>query len=378
MESVSVREWTEIKSYFDKTCLMLSKQAEIITGPIQVGFDITNRCMMRCLHCFNRSTSLKRNEMDDEQVLHAFDEIVSIRPQQICICGGEPLVRVNSVIEGAQRIKKAGIFLGMVSNGFLFEEKLANKLHELGFDQIQISLDGFRESHDRLRGVKGAFDKAVKAIEYLAKAGVKTLTSFSPTRFNIGEFKDYVEFARSIGVREIRIQPLMLMGEAFFNADIFPTEDQYHELVRYIKKHNFDHLCRPRFNLTDINEIQTSSLDDFSITWGDPVDHIIRFSEHLTKPTFTFQIYSTGKIGVTPYFPITVGDINKHGLKDYWKAGLNRIWEADFIQESAKRIRSIQTLGNALPPLYFSTNVDIDLIDDSPEDIKNKTKKLFA
>jgi len=170
----------------------------------------------------------------------------------------------------------------------------------------------------------------------------------------------------------------MLMGEAFFNADIFPTEDQYHELVRYIKKHNFDHLCRPRFNLTDINEIQTSSLDDFSITWGDPVDHIIRFSEHLTKPTFTFQIYSTGKIGVTPYFPITVGDINKHGLKDYWKAGLNRIWEADFIQESAKRIRSIQTLGNALPPLYFSTNVDIDLIDDSPEDIKNKTKKLFA
>jgi MoaA/NifB/PqqE/SkfB family radical SAM enzyme len=378
LDTVHTREWTEIKSYFDKTCLMLSEQAEIVTGPIQIGFDVTNCCMMRCLHCFNRSKSLKRNEMDDRQALHAFDEIIRIKPHQMCICGGEPLMRLETVMEGARNVKNAGIFLGMVSNGFLFDQQVAEKCGEIGFDQLQISLDGFRDSHERLRGTKGAFDRAVDAIRFLSAVGLKVVTSFTPTRFNIEEFEPYSDFVRSIGVREIRIQPLMLMGEAFFNTDIFPTDDQYRKLVRMIKQLNFDNFCQPKNDLIKTNQMRSSESDDFHIMWGDPVDHIIRFSGHISKPTFTFQIYSTGKIGVSPYFPITVGDINHYGLKDYWEAGLNKIWETELIQESARRIRGIETLGNALPPVYFSDGIDIDIIDDSPEEIKEKTKAFLG
>jgi len=378
LDTVSTREWTEIKSYFDKTFLMLSEQAEIVTGPMQVGLDVTNRCMMRCLHCFNRSKSLKRDEMDDRQVLHAFDEIIRIKPQQMCICGGEPLMRLETVMKGARKVKKAGIQLGMVSNGYLFNRQVAEKCKEIGFDQIQISLDGFRDSHERLRGTKGAFDRAVSAIKFLSATGVKVLTSFTPTNFNIGEFEHYSDFARSIGVCEIRIQPLMLMGEAFFNTDVFPTESQYQELVRMIKQINFNNICQPKNDLVEINQIRSSKSDNFHIMWGDPVDHIIRFSGHMSKPTFSFQIYSTGKIGVSPYFPVTVGDINRHGLKEYWEAGLNKIWETELIQECAIRIRGIETLGNALPPVYFSDGINIDIIDDSPAEIRQKTKAFLG
>ena len=145
-----------------------------------------------------------------------------------------------------------------------------------------------------------------------------------------------------------------------------------------IKQLNFDNFCQPKNDLIKTNQMRSSESDDFHIMWGDPVDHIIRFSGHISKPTFTFQIYSTGKIGVSPYFPITVGDINHYGLKDYWEAGLNKIWETELIQESARRIRGIETLGNALPPVYFSDGIDIDIIDDSPEEIKEKTKAFLG
>jgi MoaA/NifB/PqqE/SkfB family radical SAM enzyme len=361
-------KFKEVKSYFEKTCLALSEQAEIITGPLQLGFDITNRCPMRCRHCFNRSNSLKRDELSDGQVLHVFNEIAHIRPQQMCICGGEPLVRVDMVLEGARRLKEAGIALGMVSNGFLFTKKIAQSFAVIGFDQIQISLDGFRESHDHLRGLKGAYHKAVNAIKLLTEQGVKVITSFSPTKMNIPEFEEYIDFIRSIGVREIRVQPLMLMGEAFFNTDIFPSDEQYEHMVRIIKQHTYD--CA-RHDSDDQKY-------NIPVVWGDPVDHIIRFSSYITKPTFAFQINSIGKINISPYLPITVGDLKRYGLRDYWEAGLNKIWETPLFQMCAERVRGIQTLGTALKPVYFGDGVDIDLIDDPPEVILDKTNSFLG
>ena len=97
----------------------IAAQADVITGPLQIGIDITNHCMLQCLHCFNRSAKIKRIEMTDAELNRLADQIVSIRPQQICICGGEPLIRKRQTIEFGRKIKESGILIGMVSNGFL-------------------------------------------------------------------------------------------------------------------------------------------------------------------------------------------------------------------------------------------------------------------
>lgn len=58
-------------------------------GPIQIGFDVTNRCNFRCLHCFNESGEVdSSNELNDKEVEKLFDEIIEIKPYSICFCGG--------------------------------------------------------------------------------------------------------------------------------------------------------------------------------------------------------------------------------------------------------------------------------------------------
>jgi MoaA/NifB/PqqE/SkfB family radical SAM enzyme len=349
----------------DRTFINATERAEITSGPMQIAIDITNRCMMRCKHCFNRSHTVKRDEMSDRRLQEAFKEIASIKPQQVCICGGEPLIRLESVIKGTRLLLDTGILVAMVSNGYLIDEEVADALAETGFKQLQISLDGFRESHERLRGLPGAFERAVKAIERLVARGIKVNTSFTPTRFNVSEFPEFADFAKSLGVSELRVQPLMLMGETFFNRDLFPTDDQYHELVRFISGQNY-------------KRIRSSEISDFMMSWGDPVDHMIRFSKYNTKPTYSFQISSSGKIMVSPYIPIFVGDINRHSLTQYWEAGLDKIWETNFYGNRVKRICGIESLGTSLPPIYFNNHVEVDLVDDSSAEIEETMSAHFA
>lgn len=378
MISSGSRTWAETKSFYEKTFLQLSEQTKVITGPLQIGYDITNRCVMRCQHCFNRSSTLKRDEMSDEQVRQTISQIIELKPQQVCICGGEPLVREKLVVECGSRLRDSGISLGMVTNGFLLNKTVAQKIKKADFQQVQVSLDGFRRNHDKLRGVDGAFDRAVAAIKILCDVGIKPVTSFSPTQYNILDFPEYVEFAKSIGVKEVRVQPLMPIGEAQFSAEIFPTDDQYYELCRFIKKYNYLHSKIPNNQIIDINDVPLTESKDFSLFWGDPVDHIIRFSTLSTKLSYSFHIYSTGKIAVSPYLPITFGDINRHSLREYWNAGLNSFWELRLVQAIAKQIRSIHHMGNVLPLIYLSDDIEIDIIENSEKEMDELADFLFG
>jgi Fe-coproporphyrin III synthase len=372
---------SQLLSIYKKSHMDIAAQADVITGPLQIGIDITNHCMLQCLHCFNRSAKIKRIEMTDAELNRLADQIVSIGPQQICICGGEPLIRKRQTIEFGRKIKESGILIGMVSNGFLLTSETSSDLKKAGFDQIQISLDGFRDAHDMLRGKKGAFDKAVSAIRNLSTAGMAPIASFAPTKYNIGIFPEYIEFAKSIGIKEVRVQPLMPIGEALINADIFPTDAQYFELNRFIKSYNFDYLksacTEEAYNSRSLNEVCLPDAD-FSILWGDPVDHIIRFSKVMTKPTYSLHIGASGNIYVSPYFPVVVGNVKKHSLHEYWEAGLHKVWELRMIQEIAKQVRAVSHLGKISPPAFFSDELTIDIVEDSDEDIETKTTQIFG
>ncbi|MBE0461723.1 MAG: 4Fe-4S cluster-binding domain-containing protein [Candidatus Aminicenantes bacterium] len=53
----------------------------VLKGPLQIVFNITNRCNLRCLHCFNRSEEkLKEKELTEKEVLELIEEISDIKP----------------------------------------------------------------------------------------------------------------------------------------------------------------------------------------------------------------------------------------------------------------------------------------------------------
>lgn len=333
------------------------KNDNILIAPHQLSIDITNKCNLRCLHCYNYSGENIQmcNELLDDEILNMVLEVSQVGLYNMCFCGGEPLLRKDLILKCIKILREHNVpNVSMVTNGLLLSKEVAKELKQSGITNVQLSIDGSNEeTHDRLRNNKGAFKKVIGAIENLIDVGIKPGIAFTPTSFNIHQIKDLHNILRKYELFDIsfRTQPLMLMGRATNNENsIRPSEKQYREFVK------------------TINEINTSGLKP-NIQWGDPIDHLIRFS---TQDININQciIRANGDIVVSQYLPLVVGNIRKYSFLEYWDKGLCNIWKYKIPKEISKFVRGIQDMNNdILPKLWKDEDIFIDLIENDLEDI---------
>ena len=91
--------------------------------------------------------------------------------------GGEPLLR-KDLLRISEFASRCGLRISMNSNGYLIDREKAEELKKCGFSKIGISIDShLAEVHDDFRGVRGSYEKAVKALSYLNEAGIETSIS---------------------------------------------------------------------------------------------------------------------------------------------------------------------------------------------------------
>lgn len=324
-----------------------------LKGPFQISIDITNNCNLRCLHCYNYSGEniCMKNEMTDEELIKLVDDISIFEADNVCFCGGETLLRKDLLVKLISKLSKNKINTSLVTNGILLTDDVAKELKEAGIGQIQISIDGIGASHDRLRGKDGVFEKAAAALANLKANSMKSNIAFAPTPWNITEFKDVVNFALELNVMELRVQALMPIGRASLNSkEIIPTNNQYREL---------------RKAMLESKRMVKKSKRNLKIEWGDPIDHLIRFPQE-EDFSYMVTIKANGHISPSMYLPLSVGDIRKHSIIEYWNAGLNKIWTLKMLKEMAYNFRSVTGMESKeynLPVNFLEEDVSWDIID---------------
>ena len=75
----------------------------------------------------------------------------------------------------------------------------------------------------------------------------------------------------------------------------------------------------------------------------------------------------SGSHTASAYIPVTVGNLKRHSLKDYWKAGLGKVWDIPVIRELAEFVVCIEDMKydlQELPKIFYEDNIEIDLVDD--------------
>ena len=348
------------------------KHARILRGPYQMSFDITNKCNFRCLHCYNRSgeNPVIEKELTDDEALEFAHDLANLRLFNFCFCGGEPFLRFELMCKMGEILSASGSLVSFVSNGSLITEEKAKKLLKSGVTRGQISLDGDNPvSYERLRGVKGSFEKAVNAIKILKDVGFKDVdVAFCPTQWNINEVESTFLLCKELGVTGFRVQPLMLLGRGKLNAEsILPTPLQYRELVRTINLMNEKYLFEESSNCS-VCGLTPGTAHNTNIEWGDPVDHLIRFRTIVEHCSTFVGVKADGSIQVSPYLPITVGNIRRHKFSEYWDRGLARVWKIPKVKELAKRVVSVKDMGKdgeEIPTVWFDEDIALDIIDDN-------------
>jgi MoaA/NifB/PqqE/SkfB family radical SAM enzyme len=79
---------------------------EIPDRPLEIIWDITYACPLRCFHCYSESGRRPSRQLSPQDMLRLADRIIAMRPYGISLAGGEPLL-VGGVFEVAERMPAA-------------------------------------------------------------------------------------------------------------------------------------------------------------------------------------------------------------------------------------------------------------------------------
>jgi len=182
-----------LKNNFFKKLSSLAN-CNLYLPPNLIDLKLTLKCNLRCQQC----SEWKWSDFEDLPTNAWKKIILDIRnyvgPYFLRFYGGEPFCR-GDLLELIDFCSRNNISSLITTNGTLITQGLARELEKNKLALMQISLDGFRpETHDKLRGVKGTYDKVMKAIGYL-KGKVPIQINTTIMNDNLDEILDLCDFA---------------------------------------------------------------------------------------------------------------------------------------------------------------------------------------
>ncbi|MDR0502963.1 MAG: TIGR04133 family radical SAM/SPASM protein [Treponema sp.] len=188
-------------------------------------WECTLRCNLSCVHCGSdcrkipyASSAARPPDMPFEDFIKTIDIIVPhVNPHttMIVLTGGEPLLR-NDLEQCGHELYKRAFPWGMVTNGFILDKKRYAKLEQAGLRSITVSLDGFEESHNRLRGHPESHKNALNAIRMIVQSnsGAAFDVVTCVNRWNFNELPALKELLIKEGVKAWRIFTVSPIGRA--------------------------------------------------------------------------------------------------------------------------------------------------------------------
>ena len=138
-------------------------------------WEMTHGCNMRCQHCGSSCAQPYLDEMTTKECLHVCDELINMGVKFVTLTGGEPTTKKDWYVI-AEKLSKAGIYTNIISNGWFVEDDLVEKIKQAGIAICAISIDGVKETHDKIRK-EGSFEKDLLALKKLKYHGVQTMVA---------------------------------------------------------------------------------------------------------------------------------------------------------------------------------------------------------
>jgi uncharacterized radical SAM superfamily Fe-S cluster-containing enzyme len=183
--------------------------------------DLTNRCNMMCNPCFmdaNQVGYVHQPEWEDIKAI--LDRAISFKPKRqviILFSGGEPTISPH-FLDAVAYARKIGFYrLMAATNGIRFaqSEEFTRQAYEAGLHGTYLQFDGTTNEMNQHRGVGNLFDVKLRAIENMAKVGMKTtLVTTIVNGVNNHGIGSIVDFAvRNIDkIQTIAFQPVSFTG----------------------------------------------------------------------------------------------------------------------------------------------------------------------
>jgi 12,18-didecarboxysiroheme deacetylase len=177
-----------------------------------VVWNMGRRCNLHCVHCYAQSQDIEyKDELTTRQGKDLIDDLAEFGSPVILFSGGEPLMR-KDMPELAQYATSKGMRAVISTNGTLIDEKTAKVLKEIGLSYVGVSLDGMRETNDKFRGMKGAFDAALQGMRNCKKEGIKVGLRLTINKKNAADIPAIFDLLEEEGIPRVCFYHLVYAG----------------------------------------------------------------------------------------------------------------------------------------------------------------------
>lgn len=193
-----------------------------------VQFHITNRCNLRCSHCYEGDCSQKI-DWDFEEFKRAIDKLWSCFEiwgveGEISLIGGEPTLHPRfydmlSYLRGRGDVHG----ISVLTNGTLVNDKFISEIKRNDC-HVQVSIDGISaEKHDAIRGI-GNYEKTITNVRRICDSGISVSVHYVLSKNTIPLNSNFFETIHNIGVQQITFSRLVPFGNASV-ADMMSKEE---------------------------------------------------------------------------------------------------------------------------------------------------------
>lgn len=175
--------------------------------PLNVTLELSMRCNLRCVHCYNFDRELaylpgraRSEELSDSEIHRILDEVRAEGCLYFGFTGGEALLH-PSLAEFVRHAAESGMAVRVKSNGTLLRADTVRALVEAGAASIDLSLYGATAAtHDAFVKVAGAWQRTVEGAQRARDAGLAVRLNAIVVQSNAAEVQGMLELAAELGV----------------------------------------------------------------------------------------------------------------------------------------------------------------------------------
>lgn len=198
-----------------------------------VVWNCTRTCNLKCVHCYAGSDARRYDELSTAEAKSMIDDLAAFGAPVLLFSGGEPCLR-HDLVELMHHAKNSGMRVVISTNGTMITPDLARQFADVGLSYVGVSLDGGRKTHDRFRGVEGAFDRSLEGIRTAKAAGIKVGLRMTINKMNWEDINDIFDIMEAEDINRACFYHLVYTGRGSELMDEDLDREQTRRAVRLI------------------------------------------------------------------------------------------------------------------------------------------------
>ena len=308
----------------------MSAHPEKLSAPSFLYLNLTEKCNLRCTHCYGFFGSEKEGELGKDDFQRIIKELSKIGVFYANICGGEP-TQSPYFKDVLQFLQEEKLHYMLTTNG-LMSNNLLEYIHTYGeyLISVKISLDGFNaDTHGVIRkgsvtmSEEAIFRQTVHSISFFQERGYPITVATSLHRQTLEQLPQLLQLMLELKPTAWYLSPITENGRALENRELFGDLNVYRDMLKDV------------FEIAQENNIIVKLVDivlddreyeNFSFDCGAALAHCEIHADGTVSPCTLSRLTIHQK-----YFDFP--NIKQNTLKDIWES------------EPFERFRKYQTMG---------------------------------